>query len=174
MSCFPLCIIALAAGVHLVIKTKREYLGSLYSGLSWLVVVLSLACMGYCGFKHFSKRCCKGDKCIEKRVIIKDGVCEKSESRNCHMNGCKMLGDSCVMDQAACEKMMGVAACDSLRKLRGGCVFGKDECKALCRGKADDCCAKPSAGCAKVEAGANSCGKKDADAAGCCKKEAAH
>src|ERR1035441_550767 len=46
MIAVPLLILALAAGVHLLIKVNREYLGGLFKFFAWLVIVLSLLALG--------------------------------------------------------------------------------------------------------------------------------
>jgi hypothetical protein len=45
MLAFPLAILALAAGVYLLIQVKQSGLSPLYKNLSWLVIILSLLFM---------------------------------------------------------------------------------------------------------------------------------
>lgn len=156
MAFFPLSILALAAGIHLLIKVKREYLGGIYPVFAWLVVALSLLAIGFGGFRaiqhHRHEMCHDGGKCtMEKEIVIKDGKMDGSTC--CHMNGCHMEGDSIVMDNATAEKMMGKEACDKMCKERGRCIMSKDECMKMC---AD---------------GGSKCGMGDEGKAGCCKHD---
>lgn len=172
MIALPLSVLALAAGVYLLVKVKREYLGGIFEFLAWLVIVLAVASVGYTGVKAFScKGGCKKQTChVEKNVVIKEGgkSCHGAGKSNCgmggcNMEGCHMEGDSCVMDKAVCEKMMGKEACDSLSKLRGRCIMSKEECHAMC-GKKEGCTA----------AAPTACCKKDGEGAApktCCKKK---
>lgn len=145
MIALPLSVLALAAGVYLLVKVKREYLGGIFELLSWLVIVAALASLGYTGYKAFA-RCgnkCGVEKChIEKKVIIeKEENCHKGNMGNAH-TGCQMEGDSCVMDKATCEGIMGKEACDKMAQERGRCIVGKEECKAICAAKGKPCCAE--------------------------------
>lgn len=140
MVALPLSILAFAAGVYLLIKVKKEYLSSLFSVLAWLVIVASVisigvSCMGgFCGGHH--GKCNESDECrMEKKIIIKEGGagrCHGMSEDACNMKGCKMEGDSCVMDKEACEKMMGKNACDAMYKERGRCIMSKEECMEMC------------------------------------------
>lgn len=129
MAAFPLSVLALAAGVYLLIKVKREFLGKLFEVLAWLVIVLSLVSIGFGISKHFHRNHCKDDKCkAEKEVIIK----EDDDERTCGMEGCTMKGDSCYLTADACEKLYGKEVCDSMHKLRGDYVFAHSECSQKC------------------------------------------
>lgn len=156
MTALPISILALAAGVYLLIKVKREFMGTLFSVLAWLVIGLSVANIGLIGVKACQRYCYKncegGRECkMEKRVIIKEdgmGHCSEHSSMSCSMSGCKMEGDSMVMEKEACEKMMGAEACATMCKERGRCIMSKDECVKMCHAEGKACCAKESAeGC---------------------------
>ncbi|HLP19955.1 MAG TPA: hypothetical protein VK174_06620 [Chitinophagales bacterium] len=152
MIAVPLLILALAAGVFLLIKVKRDFLGGVFETLAWLVIVLSLVAIGFAGFRAFTSPC-HGEKCgrnkpechMEKQVIINKeggGHCSTTTS----MAGCTMEGDSVVMDQAVCEKMMGKEACEAMRKERGRCIVSKEECMEKCKADGKPCCAGPGHG----------------------------
>jgi hypothetical protein len=172
MIALPLSVLALAAGVYLLVKVKREYLGGIFEVLSWLVILASLVSLGYTGFKALN-HCC-GSKCgSEKCTVEKEGMIKKEGSchggtETCSGKGCHMEGDSCVMEQNACEAMMGKEACDALVKERGRCIMSKEECnakcskKGACTGEKKECCAKKdAAACPHVAAGCKGdCGGK--------------
>ncbi|HLP50976.1 MAG TPA: hypothetical protein VK154_08855 [Chitinophagales bacterium] len=149
MIAVPLLILALAAGVFLLIKVKRDFLGPVFEMLAWLVIVLSLVAIGFSATKAFTKcgKCGHHEKeCrIDKQVIINKeggGHCSTTTS----MAGCTMEGDSVVMDQAVCEKMMGKEACEAMRKERGRCIVSKEECMEKCKADGKPCCAGPGHG----------------------------
>lgn len=190
MIALPLSVLALAAGVYLLVKVKREYLGGIFEFLAWLVIVLAVASVGYTGVKAFTcKGGCKKQTChVEGKTGCQKGAkdchgkcggacgmkdCDKGNCQGgghgncgmggCNMEGCHMEGDSCVMDKAICEKMMGKEACDSLSKLRGRCIMSKEECHAMCGNKGTCTAGAPKACC-----------KKDGESAApkaCCKKK---
>ncbi len=184
MAALPLSILALAAGVYLLVKVKREFLGGIFEILSWLVIVLSLVSIGFLGFKAFSH--CGGGHCgqarecrVEKQVIMKggNGHCEMNSSSTCTMGGCKMEGDSVVMEKEMCEKMMGKEACEAMCKERGRCIVSKEECMEKCHAAGKPCCAEKSeATCAMHKegepAGKCSMGEKkcEGEKKACCKK----
>ncbi|MBK8658887.1 MAG: hypothetical protein IPN22_08450 [Bacteroidetes bacterium] len=176
MIAIPLSVLAFAAGVYLLVKVKREFLGGLFEALSWLVIVLSLVSLGYSGYKTLGccgKKCSSAQKCsVEREVIIKEmgegggmchgaakAGCSAAEGSHCQAGGCKMEGDSVVMDKAVCEGMMGKEKCDAMCKERGRCILAKDECMALCKASGKKCCAEG--------AGAPTCQKP----AKCCKEQ---
>lgn len=166
MVALSLSILALAAGVYLLVKVKSEFLGKPFELLAWLVILLSLVAIGFKGFKMLH-HCghCKQDQCKieEKQIIIKDG---EDGGGHCHMGdmnmeSCHMEGDSCVMNQATCEKMMGKDACEKMMKERGRCIMSKEECMKMC---------PAHSGCMMDSGMHGGCpmegGKKD-----CCKKQ---
>jgi len=63
-------------------------------------------------------------------------------SATCSMGGCKMEGDSVVMEKEMCEKMMGKEACDAMSKQRGRCILSKEECMKMCHANGAACCAE--------------------------------
>lgn len=154
MIALPLSVLALAAGVYLLVKVKREYLGGIFEVLAWLVIALSLVSVGYTGYKA----CARGGKCkaqtchVEKKVIVKKdaGSCHTGDKAACGIEGCHMEGDSCVLDKAVCEKMMGKETCDSISKQRGRCIMSKEECAAMCSKKQG--CSKGPQSCCKIKA----------------------
>jgi hypothetical protein len=164
----PLSILALAAGVYLLVKVKREYMGGIFEVLSWLVIVLSLVSVGFMGFK--SMHHCGGEghcggrqECrMEKQIIIKDdGMGHCSMDSSMHMMGCcKMEGDSMVMDKGACEMAIGKEACEKMCKERGRCIMSKEECARACSANGHPGCCAGKAGCGDM----GGSGKK-----GCCK-----
>ena len=169
MVAFPLSILALAAGVYLLVKVKREFLGGIFEILSWLVIVLSLVSIGFLGFRachnHCGEgQCSQGKECrMEKEVIIKDdgrGHCSMDSTMS--MSCCKMEGDSMVMDKAMCEKMMGKDACDAMCKERGRCIMSKEECMKMCHAEGKGCCGEKKEGACPMGGGE----KKE-----CCKKK---
>ncbi|MCW5908862.1 MAG: hypothetical protein KIS94_13445 [Chitinophagales bacterium] len=189
MVAFPLSVLALAAGVYLLIKVKREYIGGVIGVLAWLVVAASLVSLGYTGYKAFA-RCgskCGGGKCtVEKEVVVTtDGGCHKKETSCSGTKGCHMEGDSCVMDKEKCEAIMGKEACEAMIAERGRCIMSKEECAEKCGkkccstgGKAG--CKKSSSGCPHASACQGDCGGKcggeckkscSADKKKCCKKD---
>ncbi len=180
MIALPLSILALAAGVYLLITVKREFLGKVFEMLAWLVIVLALVSIGFQSFKAFSCHGnCKDGQCKveEKQVIIKDdgsngGHCQMGDMSmdGKGMNCCKMEGDSVVMDQANCEKMMGKEACEKMVKERGRCIMSKEECTKVCGGK-ENCCVAGGGGhdgCPMMGGEKKDCG---GDKKACCKKD---
>lgn len=114
MIAIPFAILALAAGVYLLIQVKHYGFGGLYKALAWLVILLSITCISFCvarggmHMKHhhqcsqMSGQCDmrSGDACPH----MEGGKCEMSGGR-CNMgsgdmNHCSMHGDmshSCPM-----------------------------------------------------------------------------
>lgn len=162
MVALPLSVLALAAGVYLLVKIKREFLGSAFELLAWLVIVLAVASVGYTAFKLLNKcggSCEAKQAChVEKEVVIKQmgeggGTCHGMAKAECAAGGeaascCKMQGDSVVMDQATCAGMMGKEQCEAMRKERGQCILSKAECEALCAKTGKSCCAADKSACA--------------------------
>ncbi len=171
MVALPLSVLALAAGVYLLVKVKREFLGGIFEILSWLVILLAVASVGYTSVKLLTK--CGGDcgdkpKChMEKEIIIKEtgegggschGMAKAEFMAGASTSCCKMAGDSVVMDEATCAGMMGKEECAAMLKERGQYILSKDECRALCAKSGKSCCAADKGECAG--------GKKEK----CCKK----
>ncbi len=123
----------------------------------------------------------------EERIIIRnDG---NGPGGMCMMgNGCKMVGDSVVMDKSVCEKLMGKDSCDKICAQRGQCILSKDECMKLCGGEgkcmmmgggsSNACCMKGGetnkSCCSKDGEAPKACCAKGAEAGGmkeCCKKK---
>ena len=149
MTALALSILALAAGVYLLIKIKKEYLSGVFSVFAWFIIIASLVAIGgasaECYHQYCNRMCNKGECRMEKDMIIKEdggAGCHQMEGAGCSMGGGKIEGDSVVMDKAMCEKMMGKEACDSICKMRGRCILGKDECTKMCHGMSE------SGGCA--------------------------
>ncbi len=184
MIALPLSILALAAGVYLLIKVNREYLGGLFKFFAWLIILLSLVSTGVVirhGIHHFRSECCKKERCeMKEQVIIKELHGMPGDSV-CPMSGCKMMGDSVVLDHAMCEKMMGKDGCEKMCKERGQCVMTKDECAKMCggmskcSGEAKEGCkgeGKEMKACCKGEAGEKKacCKGEEKEPKACCKK----
>lgn len=174
----PLLILGLAAGVYLLIKATKEYLPGIFKGLAWLVIALSLlaifAIVGR-GLRHFNHmRGCEGNCHHEQATTSQMGENHCAMGGACPMGGCKMEGDSVVVEKEACEKMMGKEACEKLCKERGRCILTKSECMEACKGHGG--CGMEmgsSKSCAGHEGGASCCKDKAADGATkeCCKKK---
>ena len=180
MIALPLSILALAAGVYLLVKVKREFLGGIFEILSWLVIVLSLVCIGFIGFKAMHR--CGGGHCeqrgecrMEKELIIKQdgaGHCSMDSSSTCSMGGCKMEGDSVVMEKEMCQKMMGKEACEAMCKERGRCIMAKEECMKMCHAAGKPCCAEKSEGACPMHKEGEATGKcSTGEKKECCKKK---
>lgn len=158
---FPLSVLALAAGVYLLITVKREYLGGTFKILAWLIIVLSLVAIGFGGYKAVSQggKCGKQKHCnVEKQVIIKKGgaACPHSATGN----GCHVQGDSVVMDEATCAGIMGKEGCAAMIKERGQCIMSKDECTKACATAGKNCCIKGQEGATCPNTGTKECCKK--------------
>lgn len=175
MTALPLSILALAAGVYLLIKVNREYLGGLFKFFAWLVIVLSLlstAAVIHHGVHHFRMRH-QGFRHgrMEEQMMMREfhGNCTPGDSV-CPMSGCKMMGDSVVLDRAVCEKMMGKESCEKLCRERGQCIMTKDECARMCGAQAKD--GMETMKCCKGDGKETpACCKKDGkEPKACCKK----
>ncbi len=53
-------LIAMFCGANLLAKVKKESLGGLFAGISWLIILGSLSVIGYSGYKGFNKSTDKG------------------------------------------------------------------------------------------------------------------
>ena len=190
MIALPLSILALAAGVYLLIKVNREYLGGIFKFFAWLIILLSLVAVGsvvrHAVHHRFGHRMChEGGNCeMKERIMIKEFKhCDMGNDSTCPMAGCKMVGDSVILDRAVCEKMMGKEACEKLCKDRGQCIMTKDECAKMCGGtmKCGDmskctgeqpaCCKSGDKACCK--SGDKACCKagEEKEMKSCCKKK---
>ncbi len=138
MESLPLSLLAFAAGVYLLVKVKKEYLGDIFSVLAWFVIAASAVSIGFSSVECYEEcfECCDDEHeyHIEKKIMIKEGEksCHHMSMDDCCMGGCKMKGDSCVMDKEACEKLMGKKECDKMSKERGRCIMSKEECEKFC------------------------------------------
>ena len=107
--------------------------------------------------------------------MIKDdgmGHCSMDSSSTCSMGGCKMEGDSVVMEKEMCEKMMGKEACDAMCKERGRCIMSKEECMKMCHAAGKPCCAEKGEGTCPMHKEAESAGKCTmGEKKECCKKK---
>jgi len=176
MVAIALSVLALAAGVYLLVKVKSEFLSNAFGLLAWLVIVLSLISFGFAITKGLNrgenchKQCsyqsgaaCPGKSaaCDKPCGNTNNGACVGKCGGKCEGQcktpktcgaGCTMEGDSCVMDKAVCEQQIGAEACAKLIAERGRCIMSKEECAKSCK--------NPS--CAAVDGEA----KKE-----CCKKK---
>jgi hypothetical protein len=187
MAAFPLSVLALAAGVYLLIKVKREYVGGIIGILAWLVVASSIVSLGYTGYKAFT--CCgtkcRGEKCTKENIASCETKCHKKETSCNGTFGCHMEGDSCVMEKEKCIEIMGKEACEALIAERGRCILSKEECaekceKKCCSNEHKGCCKKSESGCPHGSACKGDCNgqcsgkcKKSCTAGkkNCCKKD---
>jgi len=178
MVAIALSVLALAAGVYLLVKVKSEFLSGGFGLLAWLVILLSLVSFGFSVTKGFNRgggdchrnKCSyqNGAACAQKSAACDKpcgqagnaacaekcgGKCEgKCDNAMKSCGGtCTMEGDSCVMDKAMCEQQIGAEACAKMIAERGRCIMSKDECAKTCK--------NPTCTTAGVEA------KKE-----CCKK----
>ena len=137
----PFAILALAAGVYLLMQVRIAGLGPMYRNLSWLVITLSLLCMlggALHGIHHWRHR---GEHRMGMRGMGmgRDGSC------------CRymMNGPSCCMQGGSCQMGIGKDACcmgDSAMKGHMGCdMKGSGSMPACCmKGEAakPSCCMK--------------------------------
>lgn len=152
MVAIALSVLALAAGVYLLVKVKSEFLSSGFNLLAWLVILLSLVSVGFAitkslqrggGNSHQMQRSYQnGANCPHKSA-----ACEKPSGQtgnascaekcggaaNVYGGNCTKEGDSCVMDRAMCEKQIGAEACAQMIAERGRCIMSKEECAKSCK-----------------------------------------
>lgn len=144
-----LSILGLAAGIFLLMKTEREFLGGIFKALSWVVILCSLASIGFWGYKTINcKRDC-GNKCERNTCEMRPSCHKPAVEADCHGKVveiekstpcCKAQGDSVVIEKEVCIKMMGKEECDKVCKNRGACVLSKSECQKICSEKKVSCC----------------------------------
>ncbi|MCS6933842.1 MAG: hypothetical protein NZM35_01650 [Chitinophagales bacterium] len=147
MLSFTLALLALAAGVYLLIKIQREYLGLPFKILGWLVVILSVGSMaitaynGLCCCTKGNKSCGNNDTCCAASGASCRKTCGGGEEPHGAMTWhCEEVNDSCLISRETCVKIMGEAACDSIIRQRGRCILSKEECKAgICKGSRGNC-----------------------------------
>jgi len=152
MIAIPLSILALAAGIYLLIYVKQSGLGPLYRYLSWLVVLLSL----------FFIVCC-----------VVRGVRHERDMRECHTSGRCGMGHH---GEGACPYMKGGPGCcvqggsGTIRGAEAGCNMGSASCCAKPGEGGKSCCNKEgeagmASSCSKSSYGAKAacCAKADAD-----------
>jgi hypothetical protein len=136
---FPFCILALAAGVYLLVQVKHFGFGGIYKGLAWLVILLSLICLSFCatrGFMHMRhmRECGRmmGGHCDMKGG---DNACPYMRGGHGPMGGgncCDMNGGA--MGQCASSNMSTCCAKDSSAKK---CDMAKSACCMKGAGNAD-------------------------------------
>ena len=182
MTALPLSVLALAAGIYLLIKVNCEYLGGLFKFLAWLVILLSVVSIvgvaRHMVHRHMHGGCGMHGECgMHEKIMIKEFKhCEMDGDSTAPMAACKMMGDSMVMDRAMCEKMMGKEACDKMCKERGQCVMTKDECAKMCGGTMKcsagqpACCKEGDKACCKGADKACCKGGEEKEMKSCCKK----
>lgn len=163
MVAVALSLLALAAGTYLLIIIKRDGLGSMYSVLGWAIVLGALVSIGFGGYKAIKNNGCKS-KCEQSACDKNTKDCHGKAAGACAMGGtdnkmacphmqqgttcamgCKVTGDSCEMDQAACEKMMGKEGCAKMMAERGRCIMSLEECSKMSGGACGKTCS-PEAG----------------------------
>lgn len=154
MVAVSLSLLAFAAGLYLLVKIKREFLGGLFEGLAWFLIVFSLVSVGYSSYQALSGKNKKGcyKRCYPQSHCKKGGsqcpaqMDECKKEGNCHMQGaqqgCSMEGDSCVMTREHCENVLGKEACEAMIQERGRCIMSKKECREKCTAGQKKCCTK--------------------------------
>ena len=154
----PFTLLALAAGVYLLVYIKQAGFGGLYKYLAWLVVLLSLlfiVCTVVRSARHHG--CCQSESHCKMSAHQGGDACPYMKGGDCKMEGghgeCTKGAESCSKEKG-CEE--GKACC------KKGAEDGKAPCckkdgeegKAACCTKGAEsakpaCCAK---GGAKVAA----------------------
>ena len=149
MILIPITLLALAAGIYLLVHIKQAGIGGLYKYLAWLVVVLSLlfiVCAIVRGARHHH----------HMRECYASGQCKMSghEGGTC----CPyMKGGSCSMQGGHGECTKGAESCSKEKEGDAPCCKKDGEAsKAACCTKGTDgakpaCCAKTSADSATVK-----------------------
>jgi hypothetical protein len=146
MAAIPLTILALAAGVSLLIKVKKEGMGGLYSLLSWIVILLSILFivgLGVRGWRHHRMgQPMMGGYGMEHRMWG-HGHCGQMQGDGdcCGMHGgmmgrgngmsCPEGGRSCCIDNGAAMHN-GCCMGDSMSK-SAACKMGADSAKSCCK-----------------------------------------
>lgn len=160
MIALPVCLLALAAGVYLLMQARLSGLGGLYRNLSWLVIILSLLFI-FAGVAH------RVHRWHELRECRESGHCkEEGDEKGClygHHAGCGMHEEGCAMHGAGNCKMMGG---------HPACCKGENEMPACCKKDMDQPCCKKEAE-EKEEGEEKECCRKKAGAEKpCCHKDA--
>jgi hypothetical protein len=149
-----LSVLAFAAGVYLLIKVEREFLGGIFKALAWAVILLSLISVGFSGYnainckRHCEQKCERSQSC--HRGGTAKGECSYKQSSDCSKGAtacggaCQIVGDSVILDKEKCTSMMGKNACDKINAERGQCIISKAECMKMCSEKGITCCAESS------------------------------
>ena len=162
MILIPITLLALAAGVYLLVYIKQAGLGGLYKYMAWLVVVLSLLFI-VCTVVREARyqRCCHAQSQCRMGSHEGSEACPYMKGGDCKMEGghgeCTKGAEGCSKDggegKACCKKGAeeGKAPC---------CKKDGEEGKAACCTKGADA-AKPAC-CAKggTKAAADSTAKK--------------
>ena len=181
MIALPLSILALAAGVYLLIKVNREYLGGIFKFFAWLIILLSVVAVvstvHHGIHRHFHHGCHMHGHCGMHEGVMGKEHCDMDANGACPMAGCKMSGDSVTLDRATCEKMMGKEACDSLCKGQAQCTISKDQCAQICKGMSKcsagqpACCKEGDKACCKTADKACCKAGEEKEMKACCKKK---
>jgi hypothetical protein len=133
MVALPLSILALAAGVYLLMQLKHYGFTGIYKILAWLVVLLSLAFMVAGGIRgimhHRHKNHCSqmGGHCDMKD----SGACPYMKDGHCDMKGgdpghCAMSGNASG-NMSCCAKDTNAKKCDMSKP---SCCMKGGEAKA--------------------------------------------
>lgn len=125
-------LLALAAGVHLLIQVKQLGLGSLYRNLAWLVVLLSLAFMA-CGvargvmhIRHM-RQCEASGQCSMGKG---DAACPYMKGGH---GDCKMeSADCCKEKKDCCKEGTQKDCCKDMKDAKGGCEMSGVGAKPAC------------------------------------------
>lgn len=110
-----LTLLAIYAGVKLLIQTQKENLGALYKCVSWFIIImgfLTLTCIMCQSVIHYHR---KGEARMEKKIRMM-GSCHANNTcmmRGGHLGYCMMgCGSQIKMMGGCCNRMMGVGCCD--------------------------------------------------------------
>jgi hypothetical protein len=144
MIAIPIAILALAAGVYLLIYVKQAGLGTLYKLLAWKVIGLSLlfiligAAIGVHHMRHMH-RCETSGHCDMKRG---DGGCMYMTHGSCGMQGgsmpecCKPGAACCAEKKECCSGGEMKACCKDMKAGPASCSeMGSDKAKPACCAK---------------------------------------
>jgi hypothetical protein len=147
MVAIPVAILALAAGIYLLIYVKQAGLGTLYKLLAWKVIGLSLifivaaAVIGVHHMRHMHQ-CHASGHCDMRHG---DGGCPYMTHGSCGMQGgsqpecCKPNAACCGEKKECCSGTEMKACCKDMKG-------GPASCSEMSGGKAKPaCCAKDSA-----------------------------
>lgn len=135
MVAVALSVLALAAGVYLLVKVKSAFLSSGFTLLAWLVILLSLVSFGFAVTKGVHSG---NAQCHKKQVNYHHGATCSPQSSSCKKACAKIENKDCAKQCGGgqCEgKCKGVtASCGSNSTLEGdSAVAAGESSKKCCR-----------------------------------------